>query len=146
MSINLKDLMDKIDWINIKVNRIAPSTKLPKDKISVEFCGIKKDAPINIVKIRIGNEILLDLGWKPGDKVLPLYNPDDQMTFLLVKSDQGKGFTLSGETKFSDTICRVQFKWNRDIPLERMRPTQVDFAAHRHKLIFRVGPTTEFSS
>lgn len=138
---SLKDLIDSIQWQAIEVyqkglQRLAP------DKITVGFFqGKKTDPKINEVRVRLGREVMNSLKWEAGDKIMPLYDPDDQMNFLMVKSDSGVGYTLGSES--NSTSCRISFKWNRDIPLRRMAPKAVEFECYKKQLIFRVTSTEE---
>lgn len=136
---SLKDLIDQLDWATIEVARAA--NRLPPNQVMVTFRAAHKKNPdlINEVVIRIGREVLERLEWDAGDKILPCYNPDDQMLFLMVKTDSGVGYRLQRET--NATSCRVAFRWNRDIPLHQMPPRKVEFDVHTKKLIFRVGET-----
>lgn len=139
---SLSDLIEKLDWHKINYFRTGKN-HLPIDKILVEFAPSKKNDPlINRIIVRIGHEVLKDLYWEPGDVITPLYNPDDELTFLLCKSDNGSGYTLSREQK--KTSCKMVFKWEGgEIKLDRMLPRLVEFEAHRKKLIFSANRVME---
>lgn len=134
---SLKDLIDTIEWSGIQMYRGAE--RLPPDCITVQFAKTDKNKDaVDQVRIRIGKEVLDELGWKIGDRIYPSYNPDDQMLFFMCKIDSKNGWTLSQESK--STSARLHFKWNREkIPLQEMRSTKVDFEVHKKSLLFRVG-------
>lgn len=138
---SLKDLIDSIQWQAIEVYQRGLK-RLEPDKITVGFFPHKKGSPlINEVRLRIGRDVLTQLKWEAGDRILPLYDPDDQMNFLMIKSDSGVGYKLSQESR--STNCRMSFKWDRDTPLRRMAPKEVEFECYKKQLIFRVSSIDE---
>jgi len=71
-----------------------------------------------------------------------LHDPDDLMSFYLTRSDTGKGFSLGKEV--DSGVGRIQFKWDRDIPIEQRNTLPVKFHIHKGGLvIFRVGNQEE---
>lgn len=134
----LKDLISRLDWTKIEVTR-GLSSKLQPDKVCVSFLPENKKNPdqINRVFIRIGREVLEQLEWLPGDKIIPMFNPDDLMTFLLVKSDQGTGFTLGQESGV--TSCKISFKWTNEVILDKTFSQVVEYEIYKKQLIFRVN-------
>lgn len=140
---SLKDLIDSIQWQAIEVYQRGLK-RLEPDAITVGFFPHKKGSPlINEVRVRLGRDVMTSLKWEAGDKIMPLYDPDDQMNFLMVKSDSGVGYKLCPES--NSTACRLNFRWNREIPLRRMAPKEVEFEAYKKQLIFRVRSTDEES-
>lgn len=139
---SLRDLIDTIEWTGIQIYRGAE--RLPADSVIVQFAKSNKHKDkIDQVRLRIGKEVLDELGWQIGDRVYPSYNPDDQMLFFMCKVDSKNGWTLSQESKA--TSARLHFKWNREkIPLQEMRPTKVEFEVHKKTLLFRVGNEANF--
>lgn len=130
----LSDLIDKINWTQIQVQTRSSIS----DKITVEFAQKKKDDPtINDIRVRIGEEVMQSLGWKHGDKLVPLYNPNDQLTFLLAKSDHGVGYKIIRDVG-NPTAGRISFRWDGELALRRMKTKNVEFEAYQGKLIFIV--------
>jgi hypothetical protein len=130
----LSDLIDKINWTQIQVQHGSTIS----DKITVEFGQKKKDDPaINDVRVRIGEKVLESLGWRRGDKIVALFNPNDQLTFLLAKSDHGVGHKIARDIA-NPSAGRVSFRWSGDFPLRRMKTKAVEFEAYEGKLIFIV--------
>lgn len=134
----LSDLIDKIQWTQIQIHSL-PAQKLMHNGITVEFAAKKKEQPdiINNIRVRFGFEVMEKLGWHHGDKLVPLYNPNDQLTFLLAKSDHGIGYKIAREIG-NPRAGAVSFRWDGEFPLRRMKAKPVEFEAHQGKLIFAV--------
>jgi len=138
---SLKDLIDKIDWMMIEPGR--GSTRLPDDSVTIGFCQSKKNDPtINEVRVRFGKEVLEKLNWKSGDKVCVFNDPDDLLTFMLVKSDSGVGYTVAQET--GSPSSRVHFRWRHKLPLTKKPPTSVEYEIHKKHIVFRAGSKANF--
>jgi hypothetical protein len=130
------DLINQIDWISIKVygNR---GGKLETDSIMISFLSTSKsEKDFTKVVIRFGCDVLKKLEWIPGDRILPLYNPDDEMMFLVVKSDSSAGYKLYQETGL--TSCNIKFKWTGKTILSYMASKVIPHEIHRKKLIFKI--------
>jgi hypothetical protein len=138
---SLKDLIERLEWFAYESARTTRSLVTP-DSVFVTFSENKRHPEkVDTVVIRIGKDVCDFLGWQKADKILPLFTPDDHMLFLMVKSDRGVGFSLGKETK--SEVYRLQFKWNRDVPLERMPASQVEYEVYKKQLIFRVGESSD---
>jgi hypothetical protein len=138
--VNLRDLIDSIDWIGIEVTR--GMIKLPPDAVSIHFTQKSKKTSdgtqADLVRIRLGQQVMQKLGWEPGSKIFISYDPDDQLTFLLIKVDDNKGHRLCQESDSS--ACRIHFSWGRDkLPMEKGSPIIVDYEIHKKYLIFRAS-------
>jgi hypothetical protein len=135
--LSLKDLLHKIDWVQIE--SVRATWKLNDDAVAIGFFKSKKELlSANEVRIRLGINVLKKLKWKAGDKIVVYHHPDDLMSFMVVKTENGKGFTLSRETG-TTTTHRVQFRWDRPIPIQEMKAKEVDFLIHKDQcIVFRV--------
>jgi hypothetical protein len=138
---SLKDLIERLEWFAIENPKVSRSM-VDEDTVLVTFGEDKKHPDkINKVFVRFGKNVLYKLEWKPRDKILPLFSPDDHMLFMMVKSDRNIGFTLAQEHKIE--IYRLQFTWNRSTPLQKMPATPVEYEVYKKQLIFRVGESSE---
>lgn len=138
--VSLRNLIDSINWIGIEVTR--GMTKLPLDAVSIHFTQkSKKQCDGNnadLVRIRIGQEVMQKLGWEPGSKIFISYDPDDQLTFLLTKVDSTKGHRLCQET--DSHACRIHFSWGKErLVMDRGNPMIVEHEIHKKNLIFRAS-------
>lgn len=134
---SLKKLIDLLDWETLYTSNRGTYNKLATDQVSVQFFfKYKEKNPSPYVTIRIGKDVLQEMNLVGGDRIVPYYPKDDQMLFMLIKTDSSNGYKLTQET--GSHACRFSFKWNRDIPLQEMRPKIVEHEIHKQKLIFRV--------
>jgi hypothetical protein len=133
----LSDLINQLDWQTIKAHRVL-ATKLCEDEVNVQFFASKKTPDlVNKVRIRIGQQIIKELGWNYKDRILPSFYPDDHLLFLLCKG--GNGYSVAKDA--GSTSGSLIFTWtNLEIPLEPMRPTKVDFEVWEGKLVLRAAP------
>lgn len=136
---SLRDLIDSINWKAIETTRGA--TKLPLDAVSVQFTQKdKKKADgekADVVRVRIGQQVLEKLGWEPGSKIFVAYDPDDELTFLLTQVESKNGHSLGQET--GTHSCRLAFTWAPDRILMKSTKTAtfVEYEIHKKQLIFR---------
>lgn len=131
----LKDLIDKIVWVK-NDTRHNTRGKLPDNKMVVGFYKKTKQENVFLVKIRLGQSVIAKLLWESGDKI-NLFVCEDKKHFLLVKSENAIGYTLSKEPG-NTTSFKLQVRWTLDTPVELMPYKSVDFECHKHKLIFKM--------
>lgn len=136
----LSDLIDRLEWSAIETNyrRRGYPTMNEEDLFVIFEPSNKKKYPdkIDQVRLRIGKKIMKQLEWQVGDKILPLFNPDDQLFFLLVKSDHGKGYKLGNESNLN--ISKLSFKWGGDYPLLEPANVKVDYEIYKKQLLFKM--------
>lgn len=136
--LNLKQLIEKIDWVAIEPQRAQ--WKLADDAVAIGFVPHDKKKPeeIDCVSIRIGKEVIQRCKWDTGDQIVVMYDPDDAMSFLLCKTENGRGYKLGLES--ASSIHRLKFKWDRGIKLNYRKCANVDYEIHNNQIvIFRVG-------
>jgi hypothetical protein len=138
--VSLRNLIDTIDWMGIEISR--GMIKLPLDAVSIHFTQKTKKfaegSHADLVRIRIGQKVLQQLGWEPGSKIFISYDPDDQLTFLLTKVDSPKAHTLCQESDSS--TCRIHFSWGKErLAMEKGGPVIVEHEIHKKHLIFRAS-------
>lgn len=133
----LKDLIEKLDWTKIESTKNYRQA-MSGDTMTVQFASKNKKEShnVNLIRVRLGADLMTSLGWNFGDRIIPLFNSENQMRFLLVKSDTGSGYLLSNESK--SRHGKVTFPWLGDFKLDPMRPKQVPFEISKKKLIFEV--------
>lgn len=137
----LTSLFDKIDWLMLEGSHHGVKM-LPPDRISVSFRKSKKGllSP-DRVTVRFGREVRELLQWSPGDRIAIFNDPNDLLTFMLVKSEEGTGYKLILET--NTTICSVGFKWvYPNMILWDLKAAQVDFECRNKHIVFRVDRNT----
>ncbi len=131
----LKDLIERLDWTMLQ-SAYRGLPKMASNKISVGFYPRKKDSlVIDEIRVRLGKDVMSELGWNIGDRILLYYNPDDSDTFLMVKSENGIGWKISQEQDVQ--YSRIHFRWTIDTVLSSMPQREVEFECHNQKLIFR---------
>jgi len=135
MSIKLKDLLHKIDWVMIEKSRFGQNNN--NNGVYIGFYASKKDSnDINKVKIKLGRELMERLEWEIGDRICIYHHPDDLMSFMLVKSENSNGFKLGLET--NTTFSKLSFKWDRPLKLERQPYKEVEYLSPKDKyIVFR---------
>jgi hypothetical protein len=133
----LSDMIDSISWAPINTGRMQNRNSLQGEECRVEFTSYKKnDNEIKFVRMRISYDLAYTLGWKKGDSVLPMFDPNNEKMFLLVKSELGVGFVLTQESK--SIHLRLGFRWDGKSILERRKSTAVDFEIYKKQLVFLV--------
>ncbi len=135
---SLRDLIDSINWVAIEGG--AGVGRLPLDAVSIQFTQKSKkqmkDNNADLVRIRIGQQVLEKLGWNPGSKIYICHDPDDHLTFLLAKVETKAGHTLCQES--GTHSCRLHFSWGRErLPMEMARPILIKYEIHKKQLIFK---------
>jgi hypothetical protein len=134
---SLASLVDSINWTAINVVR-GSYARLNPNSVVITCCESSKEKGIiDTIRVRIGHDVLVKLGWEPKDKILPFFNPDDQYHFRLVKSTGGNGYSLGQET--NSLTCKVQFKWTGNVPLEAVHSRKIKFEVYKKQLIFRAS-------
>lgn len=134
---SLASLIESINWTAINVVR-GSYARLNPNSIVLTCCESSKEKGIvDCIRVRIGHEVLIQLGWESKDKIVPYFNPDDQHQFRLVKSTGGNGYSLCQES--NSLTCKVQFKWTGDVPLEAMHSRKINFQVYKKQLIFRAS-------
>lgn len=90
---SFQEILDYAKWKPLFERVVPVNSLMPKDEIHVGFYINKvlkdKDRP-NEMRITIGEFLVEKLGWKKGDKILVLFDPDNLCDFLLVKAQQGR--------------------------------------------------------
>lgn len=141
---SLKDLIDSTEWVTIQA-RTGPS-KLPEDAVSVNFTfksaksiNDKENTNCDLLRIRLGREVLEKLDWVITDRIYISHHPDDYLTFLLCKVSSKNGYKLSKD--FGTASASIQITWPKENLA--MKPTGsylVEYEIHKGKLIFRANP------
>ncbi len=138
-SFSLRDLEKQIDWLcisNRPFNLGNVKNKIKPDEVKVAFRS-GKDEIVNRVNIRVGEDILRTLGWNTKDKICIYHHPDDLLTFRLIKSDNGSGYTLKKDTRTSCGV--IDFRWKLELKLQLKKSEAVIFYTPRDEyLAFRV--------
>jgi len=139
-TVALKDLIDKIDWLMIEPGR--GSLRLGDNEVSVSFSKSTRTQSelVDRVKIRFGREVIKKLKWNPGDKLCIYNDPDSLLTFMIAKSDSGRGYTIVQETNSPAT--HVVFKWKDSFRLSLMNKT-VPFEIHKGYLLFKATESAD---
>ncbi len=138
VSKRLSDLIESISWENIEIHFGNGKNPIPHDQIFIQFQKrLKTDSQPNYIRLRIGVDIVEKLKWEVGDKILPMFNKDNESIFLLVKPDSGIGFKLAREPK--GHAYNLNFKWTGKSHLsERSMSMVEDYEVSKNKLIFQV--------
>ena len=141
---DMRTMYDEIEWSPIiKSFHGAKRADSHDDDIVVKFFPSKKDSEIiRSVCINIGSNIAERLGWQYGDKIIVLHNPKNPFDFMLVRSENDNGFTLSKTFKNSKTF-KVQFTWKHEKPLKKFSGVVDHFIKNRKLIIFNVNPHEE---
>ncbi|HLX54271.1 MAG TPA: hypothetical protein VKR58_10035 [Aquella sp.] len=138
---SLKDLIESTQWVNI-VGVSRYSATIPHDGVGISFTKNTPNAnDFNLITVRFGEEVLNKLGWKGGDKIVSMHDPDDYMNFLLVKCETGAGRTLMMDNGL--TKGRVKFIWNRPFKLDHMPVTLVEYQIYKNYINFRVNHSSQ---
>ncbi len=140
---SLLDLAKRKAWVVDASSCRADAIQINPDDIWVKSSSAREGIVKKIV-IRMGLGVLKKLGAAIGDRISIFYHPDDLMSFMLVKSQAGKGFKASLEYR-SKTVVRLQVTWKRPIVLESIPATRVDYLHIREtgSIIFRIGATSD---
>ncbi len=131
----LKDLIDKIDWLMITPGRTQ--NKLLENNLMVSFNAPVGSTITDSIRIRFGKALPEQLGWKEGDKIAVFHDPDDVLSFLLCKTENGSGYTLYQEN--NSPAMRIQFKWKNKLVLQKRPQMEPEFEIHKKKIVFRIG-------
>lgn len=134
---SLAELIKKVDWVKIASGR-GPYHSLAIKSVTIGFypsTSSKNKENINQVRIRFGAEVIEQLGWQHKDRICVMHDPEDLMSFLLVKSQNG-GSAIYKDT--GSTNYRLAFTWNREIPLKKMSGKIVEHHIHEDYIYFRV--------
>ncbi len=135
--LKLKDIINKINWVKIETTR--GFFGMPADAVVVGFfkSTAKGSTKVDECRLRLGKTVLDELKWQAGDKINIMHDPDDVMSFLLVKSEGGNGRTLSQES--GSPHCRMTFKWEQPVPLNIIPSHAVEYDIYKNHLGFRVN-------
>ena len=137
-TISSKKLTDSIEWVQIEAYR-GVGNKLNEDKIAFALEKHKKHNEFaDRVKVRIGLNILNKLNWNYGDKIVPMYNPDNVFQFLLCKSGHGTGYSVSKESGY--TVGAVSFPWINPLKVDSKPSKIIDFIVVNQYLSFTIDP------
>lgn len=135
---NLKELIESVDWVAISANR--SSNKLPDNAVCISFQPRRGQEDKGLyAQIKFGQQVVSDMGWEKGDKIVVMNDPDDFMSFLLVKCETGAGRTLGIDGPMGTTTHRISFKWNRPIPVNPMPNKIVEYETYKKQIYFRVN-------
>ncbi|HMG15914.1 MAG TPA: hypothetical protein VK590_10740 [Saprospiraceae bacterium] len=137
--LNLKDIIEKVQWLNLTAK--SSSSSLSDNAVSVSFSSkLGKPGAGIYVYIKFGKEVVEKMKWKVGDKIVVMNDPDDFMSFLLVKCETGAGRVLGIDgTKNISTTHRIVFKWNRPIPISPRGQKVVEHEIYQKHIYFRVN-------
>ena len=139
----LLQMIEADNWIPIQARTGA--SKLPADAISAQFTfksvksiKDKENANCDLLRIRLGCDVLKKLDWATGDRIYVSHNPDDQLTFLLCKVSSRNGFKLGKD--FGADSASIQLTWPKEnLPIKATGSQLVEYEAHKGKLIFRIN-------
>lgn len=117
---SLKDFVEKVDWQLLYNARYSGG--LPQNAVAISFVKSKKDKEYaDYVRIRFGIDILKQMEWLTGDKLTVLYDPDDVLSLLILKRDEG-GRTLQKEVQ--GAVHYMQLKWDSEIKFQ-VHPSRI---------------------
>jgi hypothetical protein len=133
---SLRDLIEKVEWVTIEANR-GVGGKLPPDHIAVAFTKSKKDNEFaDRMTVRIGAHVLNKLNWDYGDKIVPMYNPDNIFQFLLCKSGHHTGYTISKETQ--SAVGSINIPWHNLLKKPFKPSAMIDHVIEKGYLSFTI--------
>jgi hypothetical protein len=129
--------IEKINWVAIEAYR-GIGNKLDSNCIAVAFNKSKKTLEYaDKVLVRFGAHVMKKMKWDYGIKILPMYDPDDYFSFLLVKSDNDIGYKLGKET--GSDVGTMSFRWDRDIiKIKQMASKIVEHQMEKQYIHFRI--------
>lgn len=134
---DIQEMIDSIAW-----EKCSNKERLGilKEELIVNFRNAGKAAikdKINQIYVRFGGDIIKELRWDDGDKLMCLYDPKDLTNFMIVKcKGMSKGVRLSKE--LAGHPYKTAFTWAGDKPLIWMPSTKVDWAIYKDGLYFKV--------
>lgn len=111
------------------------------NEVSVAFSkSHKHSTEVNRIRVKIGLNIANHFKWKLGDRFCFYVNPDDKLHFLIVKSDSGIGYKLTGTEKCAPSLT---VKWDTHLTKFALKVASafiVDHQIHEQYLSFRAVP------
>ena len=131
-----KQIYKNLEEINWEITPIKVKTHNP-DGVQVGFFQSKKSDPkVNQVRLRIGKNVLAQLDWKAGDKIVVYYDPKDLMSQKLVKTEMGTGLKLQVDTAIHN--CRMQYTWIHICPLSFLPIQEIKFHIYKKQLLINL--------
>lgn len=92
--------------------------------------------------LRVGKQIMSELGWKHGDYILICYDPDDITSIMALRHEKGykiAGEVATGKTPEDAKIFRLVIKGDW-LPLPQFKGMQLTYKIDREKrLLFRLN-------
>lgn len=106
---------------------VVPQRNTSKANVSssirASFPRTGKDKKSNMLNMYIGIDIAKKFGFKDGDKISFNVDESNPRIWLLLKSEDGIGYTLIDSKKGKgSTNLRMQMTWKEFIPDEKERP------------------------
>lgn len=131
----IEKLISEIDWsVCVPFARAQP--KLPDDGIAIGFNSKhgKESTNINNVTVRLGSDVMEQMEWKAGDKLILLTDNKNRFNFMIVKPNQPTGYCVQKDNPGNH--FRVNFTWTyKDQPLSRKECRPVKYHVKDKKLI-----------
>ena len=104
-STNAKKVDEKIEWVKIE----KKATYISSNEITIAFSK-PNTAGNRVCTLKIGNDILDELGWKLGDTFEIFHSPTDDYLWKISKASEG--FTLRAESR-NVTAKILAFTWRK---------------------------------
>jgi hypothetical protein len=138
----IKDFVEQIDWSLIIPKKHYRSFSPDNVLISCLPADPKNPDRINQVRLRIGENVVNELGWEIKDKIEIFHDPDDIMNFKLTKVFGGHGFSLQKDSHAA--AAKLIFRWSHSVPLTKKESAEVDYDIYKKSLlIFRLEDSKE---
>lgn len=131
------NITEKFKW-KVVENSSRSRSAFAKDEIVISLKNHKNGHGNLMMKmgIKIGSEKASELGFVSGDRILVMYDEDDLLHFLLVKSNTNKGYKLTKASEFGDVFFNM--KWNLPINVHEIETQVLDHEIVNGHITFRV--------
>lgn len=134
-----KDIMQEFKWKTVENTLRGRLTSFGKDVIVIRLRNQKNGHGHLVMKmgIRIGSEKAKELGFVAGNRLIVMYDEDDLLHFLLVKSNTDKGYKLTSQGSGSDVLF-FNMKWDLPIKVHEIKSQVLDYELVNGHINFRV--------
>jgi hypothetical protein len=117
-------------WIQVE-SQLRSSTL---DTITVAFTSPNPKTGFRAATIRIGFDILKEMGWKPDERIGVYFHPDDNYKWLICPA--AKGYKLQMEAN-NKVAMKVQMIWRKP-GIDWTKAQTVQFEKHTKHITFSV--------
>lgn len=134
MTLRLEHIMEDIEWEALQ-SRTYGSNRMPDDDVRVGFKSSDKNNPdkVDTVEIRLGKEVIEEMGWKSKDKIVVYIDKRKSLNFMLCKTEKGKGYAINQQVGLTTYFLR--FRWREDLRLVQRPLSSVDYYIKNNQLI-----------